>query len=201
MNTHNLKVLTNMAKLFTSTDETRYYLKGVFVEFHGDHCLYVATDGHVLMIYKQEGQFDDYENVIMPRDQLLKNRFTKKERGEATINVAESSVLAKGFVTVERDGTKQEFRSVDATFPDWRRIVPQRGYEMKMAWYDPKLLQKFNDFSAAIDGPKQSDGKPAKVFVAQNGDSPAWVPIIEGKCVGVIMPMRADTTSHVEVFW
>ena len=195
MNIHNLKVLTSMAKLFASKEATRYYLKGVFVEFHGDHCLYVATDGKVLMIYKQDGQFDDYENVIIPSDQLLKHKFTKKEKGDAAITMAD------GFLTIERDGTRQEFRPIDATFPDWRRVVPQRGYEMEMAWYDPKLLQRFNDFSAAIDGPKRFDGKPAKVFVAPNGDSPAWVPIIEGKCVGVIMPMRADTTSHVEVFW
>ena len=37
--------------LFSSPDEFRYYLNGVFVTFTADGAEYVATDGHVLLAH------------------------------------------------------------------------------------------------------------------------------------------------------
>jgi DNA polymerase III sliding clamp (beta) subunit (PCNA family) len=42
-----------------STDETRYYLNGVFVVASAIETTYVATDGHILLAYRRDTQSTD----------------------------------------------------------------------------------------------------------------------------------------------
>jgi DNA polymerase III sliding clamp (beta) subunit (PCNA family) len=120
--TINLKVLAALS-LCASTEETRYYLRGVYVEIAPRHVTYAATDGHVLAAHREELADDAPDNellgsFIIPTAMCTKFKF---KRGASTVGTimpdAEYLIIAYG---AERIG----FAPVDGTFPEWRRVVP-----------------------------------------------------------------------------
>ena len=105
----------------SSTEETRYYLKGVFLETEGGIFRTVATDGHRLamreMAVTMTGKaltMDD--SVIVPRKTVhaLQTIFA----GQIDINIAGSkAIFATGNVTIIS-------KLIDLRFPDYRRVIP-----------------------------------------------------------------------------
>ncbi|MFK3663972.1 DNA polymerase III subunit beta [Ochrobactrum teleogrylli] len=95
-----------------STDETRYYLAGVYLHAVDGRLVAVATDGHRLM--RNVGPAGDLEyGVILPRKLV--------------------GLLPKGAVTVELSQNKVRVTSgptvitsklIDGTFPDYVRVIP-----------------------------------------------------------------------------
>lgn len=95
-----------------STDETRYYLAGVYLHAVDGRLVAVATDGHRLM--RNVGPAGDLEyGVTLPRKLV--------------------GLLPKGAVTVELSQNKVRITSgstvitsklVDGTFPDYVRVIP-----------------------------------------------------------------------------
>lgn len=95
-----------------STEETRYYLNGVYLHAVEGRLVAVATDGHRLMRnVGQEGTMD--YGVILPRKLV--------------------GLLPKGAVTVELSQNKVRVTSgstvitsklIDGTFPDYVRVIP-----------------------------------------------------------------------------
>ncbi|TWH01786.1 DNA polymerase-3 subunit beta [Ochrobactrum sp. J50] len=95
-----------------STDETRYYLAGVYLHAVEERLVAVATDGHRLM--RNVGPTGDLDyGVILPRKLV--------------------GLLPKGTVTVELSQNKVRVTSgstvitsklIDGTFPDYVRVIP-----------------------------------------------------------------------------
>lgn len=95
-----------------STDETRYYLAGVYLHAVEERLVAVATDGHRLM--RNVGPTGDFDyGVILPRKLV--------------------GLLPKGAVTVELSQNKVRVTSgstvitsklIDGTFPDYVRVIP-----------------------------------------------------------------------------
>ncbi|WP_273794111.1 DNA polymerase III subunit beta [Brucella intermedia] len=95
-----------------STDETRYYLAGVYLHAVDGRLVAVATDGHRLM--RNVGPAGALESgVILPRKLV--------------------GLLPKGTVTVELSQNKVRVTSgstvitcklIDGTFPDYVRVIP-----------------------------------------------------------------------------
>ncbi|NNU59760.1 DNA polymerase III subunit beta [Ochrobactrum soli] len=95
-----------------STDETRYYLAGVYLHTVDGRLVAVATDGHRLM--RNTGPAGGLEyGVILPRKLV--------------------GLLPKGAVTVELSPNKVRVTSgstvitsklIDGTFPDYVRVIP-----------------------------------------------------------------------------
>jgi hypothetical protein len=122
--TINLKVLAALS-LCASTEETRYYLRGVCVEIAPRHVTYAATDGHVLVAHREELAYDAPDNemlgsFIIPTAACTKFKFKKGASTVGTImGDAEHLIIGYGG---ENIGFK--FKPVDGTFPEWRRVVP-----------------------------------------------------------------------------
>jgi len=95
-----------------STEETRYYLNGVYLHAVDERLVAVATDGHRLM--RNTGPAGDLDyGVILPRKLV--------------------GLLPKGAVTVELSQNKVRVTSgstvitsklIDGTFPDYVRVIP-----------------------------------------------------------------------------
>ncbi|ERI13556.1 hypothetical protein O206_08840 [Ochrobactrum sp. EGD-AQ16] len=95
-----------------STEETRYYLNGVYLHAVDGRLVAVATDGHRLM--RNVGPTGDLDyGVILPRKMV--------------------GLLPKGAVTVELSQNKVRVTSgstvitsklIDGTFPDYVRVIP-----------------------------------------------------------------------------
>lgn len=124
-----------------STEETRYYLNGVYFHVLSDGnrrtIAAVATDGHRL--YKQEFEMpfgsDDMPSVIIPRKAV--EVLWKLMKGKACPETVTISVSETKF-RISFDGVVVTSRTIDGTFPDYQRVVPR--YNSRLAGVDAKAL-------------------------------------------------------------
>jgi len=128
-----------------STEKTRYYLNGLYVETHDrDGMQVIATDGHVLLhqalpegafmgakVHTQAAQFDrGFILSLDPTDKSMK----AKTIGDAWLyGDTETGIIQVLDVRGEPDDAGHdrvgvlEFNRIDGNFPDWRRVLPRAG--------------------------------------------------------------------------
>lgn len=106
-----------------STEETRYYLNGIFMHPTAEGMMFVATDGHRLAkrFIPIENAPQNATGVIIPRKTIA----------------ALSKVLPKdGDITVEWNDNKIVFtlpstrilsKLIDGQFPEYQRVIPQNN--------------------------------------------------------------------------
>lgn len=120
-----LRRLFDKAKFAISTEETRYYLNGVYMHVAtgdgGQKLRCVATDGHRLARIDADlpSGAADMPGVIVPRKTV--NELKKLlENDEASIAVSVSETKVR-FATPEITLTS---KVIDGTFPDYTRVIP-----------------------------------------------------------------------------
>ncbi|PJR89985.1 DNA polymerase III subunit beta [Ochrobactrum sp. 695/2009] len=95
-----------------STDETRYYLAGVYLHAVDARLVAVATDGHRLM--RNVGPAGDLGyGVILPR-----NVVGLLPKGAVTLELSQNKVRVTSGPTVITS------KLIDGTFPDYVRVIP-----------------------------------------------------------------------------
>lgn len=128
-----LRRLFDKSKFAISTEETRYYLNGVFMHVAagngGEQVLRcVATDGHRLARIDAdlpEGA-DGMPGVIVPRKTVNELRkLLEDDDMQIAVSVSETKVR---FATPEITLTS---KVIDGTYPDYSRVIPQ-GNTRKM---------------------------------------------------------------------
>lgn len=95
-----------------STEETRWYLNGVYLHVLDGRLVAVATDGHRLSRHNG-GAATEFEAVILPRK--LVGILPK-----GNVHVS----LSKTKVRVATDDTTITSKLIDGTFPDYQRVIP-----------------------------------------------------------------------------
>ncbi len=139
-----LRRLFDKSKFAISTEETRYYLNGVYMHVaEGDggrklRC--VATDGHRLARIDAdlpEGA-DNMPGVIVPRKTVAELR-KLLDNDDASIAVSVSETKVR-FATPEITLTS---KVIDGTFPDYTRVIP--------AGNTRKMEVDAADFAQAVD--------------------------------------------------
>lgn len=186
-----------------SKEETRYYLKGVFIDARG---FIAATNGHMAFAARCNDAFkladcqpaynerrDSLAGIIVPSD--------------AIVQAGKAAGRSKGaYVDIERDenglwwltygNARVHFAPVGGSFPDWTRIIPHAPDALVAAHYQPLYIGKLGDMAKALrDGKKDA----ANLFkLHQNGEQPALVTFpsedglsIRTDCCAVLMPMRS----------
>jgi DNA polymerase-3 subunit beta len=139
-----LRRLFDKSKFAVSTEETRYYLNGVYLHVAsegGEPVLRaVATDGHRLAQI-DTGLPDGAEaapGVIVPRKTVGElRRLLENDDEEITISVSETKIR------FSVDGLVLTSKVIDGAFPDYTRVIPTgntRRMEVDAA-----------DFAAAVD--------------------------------------------------
>jgi DNA polymerase-3 subunit beta len=120
-----LRRLFDKAKFAISTEETRYYLNGVFLHVAdtpgGRRLRCVATDGHRLARIDAElpDGAEKAPGVIVPRKTVGEIRKLLDD-DDSTIAVAISETKVR-FVTPEVTLTS---KVIDGSFPDYSRVIP-----------------------------------------------------------------------------
>lgn len=110
--------LLGKAAFAMSTNETQYYLNGVYLHPAGGELVAVATDGHRLA--KVTSPVDaDFEGVIIPRKTVAEVR--KVVSGE-TVKVSVNQFK----IRFDMGGTVITSKVVDGTFPDYNRVIPAK---------------------------------------------------------------------------
>jgi len=111
-----------------STEETRYYLNGVYMHAHERRpkLVFVTTDGHRLARYEIDAPAGvdamSSHGAIIPRvtiDEL--NRLTKRKDCPADIRVTVTDI---GVSFLIGEDELLESKLVDGTFPDYNRVIP-----------------------------------------------------------------------------
>ena len=122
-----LKRLIDKTRFAISTEETRFYLNGIY--FHAAkegkaHTLRaVATDGHRLARYELDlpDGAADMPGVIVPRKTIAElRRLLDDAEGAIDISLSDTKVQ---FVS---DGVELTSKLIDGTFPDYQRVIPRR---------------------------------------------------------------------------
>ena len=139
-----LRRLFDKSKFAISTEETRYYLNGVYMHVaqgeDGPVLRCVATDGHRLARIDAplpEGAAD-MPGVIVPRKTVAELRkLLDDEDAAIAVSVSETKVR---FATSEITLTS---KVIDGTFPDYSRVIP--------AGNTRKLEVDASDFARAVD--------------------------------------------------
>lgn len=158
-----LRALIDRTKFAMSTEETRYYLNGIYLheaENEGVKVLRaVATDGHRLARFEMplpEGA-KSMPGVIIPRKAIGELRKLADEAAdEIKISLSETKIR---FVF---DHIILTSKLIDGTFPDYQRVIPQGNN--KIVELDPKAFTNAIDRVSTI-----SDGKSRAVKITLQG--------------------------------
>jgi hypothetical protein len=188
------------AAMCASSEETRYYLKGVFVEETAAGVTLTATDGHRLAALNHARHADDLDSpqapaVIVPLHMIDKLKIGKRAPDYATLTIDAGANPAK--LTLSYDGLSIVADAVDGTYPNARAVV--RGAfnpgddAGKLAHFNPAYVAAFGKMKELLTG-----NKAIVLPIYHNGHSPALVDFLgveetlEGlRGFGVLMPCRS----------
>ncbi|MGC6527042.1 MAG: DNA polymerase III subunit beta [Paracoccaceae bacterium] len=139
-----LRRLFDKSKFAISTEETRYYLNGVYMHTaetaDGTMLRCVATDGHRLARVDAEMPqgAQNLPGVIVPRKTVGELRkLLEDDDTQIAVSVSETKVR---FATSEITLTS---KVIDGTFPDYARVIPQGNTR--------KLEVDASEFAKAVD--------------------------------------------------
>jgi DNA polymerase-3 subunit beta len=135
-----LRQIIDKTRFAISTEETRYYLMGIFLHIADDQLKAAATDGHRLarvMVPKPDGA-EGMPDVIVPRKCVTELRKLLEEL-EGTVEVS----LSPTKIRFGLGSAVLTSKLIDGTFPDYNRVIPTAND--KLLRLDPK------SFSAGVD--------------------------------------------------
>ncbi len=145
--------LIDKTRFAISTEETRYYLNGLYlhtvVEGGSQKLRAVATDGHRLALAEMaapEGSAGA-PGVIVPRKIVSEARRLFEDAGE-TVDLQVSAQK----VRFEFGGAALTSKVIDGNFPDYVRVIPRDNDRVMMV--DNKLFAKAVDRVATISAEK-----------------------------------------------
>ena len=136
--------LFDKAKFAISTEETRYYLNGVYLHVAkddgGEKLRAVATDGHRLA--RVDADLPDgaagMADVIVPRKTVGELRkLLEEDAGAVTISVSETKIRFANESVVLTS------KVIDGAFPDYTRVIPSNN--------TLKLEMDAGRFASAVD--------------------------------------------------
>lgn len=139
-----LRLLIDKTRFAISTEETRYYLNGVFfhiAEFKGEKLFRaVATDGHRLARVEVPvpSGAESIPNVILPRKTVLELRKLLEEtEGDVSIDMSSTRIMFSFSDVVLTS------KLIDGKYPDYNRVIPTEN--------DKILIADCAKFSQAVD--------------------------------------------------
>src|SRR5450432_3465759 len=139
-----MKRLIDRTQFAISTEETRYYLNGIYLHTAGSAkaatLRAVATDGHRLAqidLPLPKGA-EGMPGVIVPRKTVGEvQRLIEDNEAEVLIE------LSLGKIRFTLGNVVLTSKLIDGTFPDYGRVIPQNN--------DKELIVDKKDFEAAVD--------------------------------------------------
>ena len=138
-----LKRLVDKTRFAISTEETRFYLMGIYLHATKDKkrmMRAVATDGHRLARYELElpDGASDIPGVIVPRKTVTElRRLLDDTEGAIEVSLSDTKVQFS-FGSVELTS-----KLIDGTFPDYQRVIPANN--------DKSLSIESKEFAHSVD--------------------------------------------------
>ncbi|MER9768926.1 DNA polymerase III subunit beta [Mesorhizobium sp. M0189] len=178
-----------------STEETRYYLNGVYLHhvepraidaYHGDHgaLRMVATDGHRLCrqdLAASEGMAG-MPGVIIPRKTVaLLQKLLKGKACPASVRIEIGKTDHWGTIRLMFDDVTITSKLVDGSFPDYQRVIPTQ-----------------NDKPATFKAADLAEGVRAVELISSERGRAVKLTFSAGKCqLAVNNPDQGSATANV----
>lgn len=145
MEKEELKDVIDRTKFAVSTEETRYYLNGVYMhakkEGEAKVLRVVATDGHRLACVESplpQGA-ENLAGVIIPRKTVTEVRKLLDDNGADNITVS----MSENKVRFAFNDVTLTSKLIDGTYPDYERVIPTDN--------DKNLELGVKDLASAVD--------------------------------------------------
>jgi len=135
-----LREIIEKTRFAISSEETRYYLMGIFFHVVDDQMRAAATDGHRLAritVPRPDGA-EGMPDVIVPR-KAVQELYRLLEELEGTVEIS----LSPTKIRFGLGSAILTSKLIDGTFPDYNRVIPTAND--KLLKLDPK------SFSAGVD--------------------------------------------------
>jgi DNA polymerase-3 subunit beta len=139
-----LKRLIDKTRFAISTEETRFYLNGIYIhaakEGKTKALRAVATDGHRLARFDLElpDGAADMPGIIVPRKTVGElRRLLDDAEGAIDLSLSDTKIQ---FMS---DGVELTSKLIDGTFPDYQRVIPSGN--------DKSLSLDSKEFAQAVD--------------------------------------------------
>tara|TARA_Y100000590_G_scaffold258192_1_gene289875 strand:+ start:1295 stop:2413 length:1119 start_codon:yes stop_codon:yes gene_type:complete len=139
-----LRHLVDKTRFAISTEETRYYLNGIYLHYSKSSSnsvlRAVATDGHRLALAEcpvPKGA-KEIPNIIVPKKAVSEiRRLLEQIEEEIRISVSKSQIVLSLGTTILTT------KLIDGTFPDYQRVIPEDN--------NKTLEVNCSDFKNAVD--------------------------------------------------
>ena len=144
-----LAELIDRTRFAISTEETRYYLNGIFLHVSDDELKAAATDGHRLARYtiaRPDGA-EGMPDVIVPRKCVGELRKLLEEALDSSVLIDLSASKVR-FTLGGENGVVLTSKLIDGTFPDYTRVIPTAND--KLLRLDPRSFYEGVDRVATI---------------------------------------------------
>ncbi len=144
-----LAQLIDRTRFAISTEETRYYLNGIFLHVTDEELKAAATDGHRLARYtvaRPDGAAG-MPDVIVPRKCVAELRKLIEESLDTNVEIDLSASKIR-FTLGGENGVVLTSKLIDGTFPDYTRVIPT-GND-KLLKLDPRSFFEGVDRVATI---------------------------------------------------
>jgi DNA polymerase-3 subunit beta len=144
LQTDHLKNLIDSTRFAISTEETRFYLNGIYLHAHKEggkeEMRAVATDGHRLARFRLDlpDGAAEMPGAIVPRKTVGELRKLLDDvEGAIEVSLSDTKIQ---FTT---DGVELTSKLIDGTFPDYQRVIPTAN--------DKVLSLDAREFAHAVD--------------------------------------------------
>jgi DNA polymerase-3 subunit beta len=179
-----LKRLIDKTQFAISTEETRYYLNGIYLHAAGDAkaptLRAVATDGHRLAQCEfplPEGAAG-MPGIIVPRKTVGEvQRLIENGEGEVAVE------LSAGKIRFTIGDVVLVSKLIDGTFPDYGRVIPANN--------DKNLIVDKKEFEAAVDRVSTVASERGRAVKLSLGDNKLTL--------SVTNPDSGSATEEIEV--
>lgn len=149
MKASELARLIDKTRFAISTEETRYYLNGIYVHAHEGALRAVATDGHRLAMSEMDlpAGAEGLPGVIIPRKTVAEvRRLIDGSEADIALSVSDAKIrfnLGNAVLTS---------KLIDGTFPDYERVIPRNNQRQLVI--DNKVFSSAVDRVATISAEK-----------------------------------------------
>jgi hypothetical protein len=182
------------------TKEKRHYMNSIYVHKIGDELRLVATDGHRLLVQSIEHKTAlpwAEKGLLLPTERLAQI-YKYLGKSEEPITIAYGSHWPKG--TVQAFGAVFEIQPIDATYPDYTRILADVG-NVFASEREPTETSAINPKYLKAAGAVGSMFKAEGVFCYTGETDKSPMAFTFTKAPGVIlvvMPVASDKVGGIE---
>lgn len=183
-----LKKLIDKTQFAISTEETRYYLNGIYLhalEAGGKLKLrFVATDGHRLASAEMDAPAgtEGMPGVIIPRKTV-----SELQKLVDMPDVAVSIELSDTKIRFTIGGVVLTSKLIDGTFPDYQRVIPTGN--------DKRLLIDRDTFARAVDRVSTVSSERGRAVKISIGDGQVTLTVNNPDSGSATEELAADYTA------